>query len=354
MEVTLRPSHMNDPEGTMNSAVLLLNFGEPEDASLDCVIDFLDRIFRANGQLDEARDPAAVALRSRRMAEARAPALLDDYRRIGGSPMNGQAREQADRLGEELARRGHEARVFVGMQFTEPSIAAAVAAAREWGADHLVALPVYPICGPSTTVAALESVRAELDRLGWPVAVSEIAGFHDCPAYVEMRAGAIVEAATVNGISLADHATRLVFSAHGTPIQYLSDDSRYDHVTEQHCAEVAAAAGVAGYSLGYQNHGHRPTVPWTQPEIGSVLDALDAEVVIVDPVSFMHEQSETLIELDHEMRELAEARGMRFIRVPIRHAAPEFITMLADLTEPLLGPVGVHHDGQQQASSWRR
>jgi protoporphyrin/coproporphyrin ferrochelatase len=53
-------------------------------------------------------------------------------------------------------------------------------------------------------------------------------------------------------------------------------------------------------------------------------------------VSFMHEQSETLAELDHELREEAEERGLGFFRVPIPHAAPQFIAVLADLVEPFM------------------
>ena len=62
-----------------------------------------------------------------------------------------------------------------------------------------------------------------------------------------------------------------------------------------------------------------------------------AERVVVDPVSFMHEQSETLAELDHELRERALERGLRFHRVPIPYAASAFISLLADLVEEVLG-----------------
>ncbi|TVR66522.1 MAG: hypothetical protein EA422_01990, partial [Gemmatimonadales bacterium] len=58
--------------------------------------------------------------------------------------------------------------------------------------------------------------------------------------------------------------------------------------------------------------------------------------VVVDPVSFMHEQSETLAELDHELREEAEERGLGFHRVPVPHEDPRFARVLADLMEPFL------------------
>jgi protoporphyrin/coproporphyrin ferrochelatase len=73
--------------------------------------------------------------------------------------------------------------------------------------------------------------------------------------------------------------------------------------------------------VGFQNHTNR-RIAWTEPDVEKVIETVDADTVIVDPVSFMHEQSETLAELDHELSEEAEARGLAFHRVPVPHATP--------------------------------
>jgi ferrochelatase len=96
------------------------------------------------------------------------------------------------------------------------------------------------------------------------------------------------------------------------------------------CRAVAAAADFDDYEIGFQNHSNRP-IEWTQPDIDAVIDAVDADTVIVDAISFMHEQSETLAELDHDLRERAEARGIEFLRVPIPHDDARFAAVLADL-----------------------
>lgn len=49
-----------------------------------------------------------------------------------------------------------------------------------------------------------------------------------------------------------------------------------------------------------------------------------------------HEQSETLAELDHDLREKAESRGLHFERVPVPHDRPQFTNLLADLVEPFI------------------
>lgn len=321
----------------MKTAVLLLNFGEPEHPTRDEVAPYLERIFLANASLMGRASPEAVRDRSRRLAEERTPGLIEDYQRIGGSPLAAQARAQAAALQAELARRGLDALVLEGMQFTDPSIAEAVRRARAAGAERLVAIPVYPLCGPSTTAAALVALDEALAEQGWQGEVRRVSGWHPHPAYVALRTEAIRRTLREHGLTL-DGRTRLVFSAHGTPLKYVEEGSRYIRYVEEFCAWVARELGDVDYVIGYQNHGNRPEVRWTQPDTEAVVREIDADRIVVDAVSFMHEQSETLAELDLAMRAVAEGRGLGFFRVPIPHDEPAFASLLADLAQTELLP----------------
>jgi protoporphyrin/coproporphyrin ferrochelatase len=173
------------------------------------------------------------------------------------------------------------------------------------------------------------------------VTVRQFNGWHRHPAYLRLRVDAIREVLRENGLTLDEDGTRLVFSAHGTPMKYIEEEgSRYDDYVREFCAKVAAELGGVDYVIGYQNHSNRPGVRWTQPDVDRVIAEIDARRVVVDPVSFMHEQSETLAELDHELREEAQERGLEFFRVPIPHAAPAFVGVLADLAEAVGLPDG--------------
>ncbi|MGH7506759.1 MAG: ferrochelatase, partial [Longimicrobiales bacterium] len=321
----------------MKTGVVLLNFGEPEQPAEAEVVPFLERIFTTNASLERAASPEEVRARSHELAIQRAPVLIDEYRRIGGSPLNRQATRQADALRAELAHRGQEVTTYVGMQFTEPSIQRALEQARADGVNRLVALPVYPLCGASTTVAALAALADAIEQLSWDVDLREITGWHTHALYTELRADGIRRAERAAGVELGDRGAMLVFSAHGTPVKYLREGSRYDHYVLDCCARVAAAAGVGDYEIGYQNLANR-AIEWTQPDIEELIDEIDAEHVVVVPISFMHEQSETLAELDIRLRERAEARGTSFHRVPIPHDDARFAIVLADLVEQRLGP----------------
>jgi len=314
--------------------LLFINFGEPDEPTAEKVTSFLERIFLRNASLEGHADEAAVA-RSKELARARAPGLLEAYDAIGGSPMNAQSGQQAEALRAELLRRGVTTRVYSAFQFTDPCVADCVARARSDGVETLIAVPGYPLCGQSTTAAALEDVRAALGSVGWPMRLLALAGWHHHADYVRMHAGHIRDYVTSQGLDLNSRDTILYFSVHGTPLKYLAAGNRYDRYAFEHCRDVAAAVGAERYTVGFQNHGNR-RIPWTQPDNERRIRELEEEHLVVVPISFMKEQSETLSELDVEVRAFVESLGKEIHRVPVPHDHPVFAEYLADRVEELL------------------
>jgi ferrochelatase len=326
--------------GRMQIGVVLLNFGEPPEPDREPVVEYLTRIFMNNADLEEYDSREAARERSRSLAERRAPGLIEEYEEIGGSPLNPQSIAQAESLEAELERRGHDVTVYPAFQFMEPLVDDVVAEAHADGVDHLVGLPVYPLCGESTTVAANDDVQAAIDGIdGWNPEFDPITGWHTHPTYNRIRAENITESVAAAGWDLDDPGTRLLFSAHGTPEHYLDEGSRYDRYVDEWCETMARLLDVDTYELGFQNHSNRD-IPWTEPDVETVVEDLgedDAvERIVVEPISFMHEQSETLSELDDELHEEASDVGLEFHRVPVPHDDDRFPGVLADLVEPFV------------------
>jgi ferrochelatase len=176
----------------MKTGILVLNFGEPAHPTLEEVVPFLERIFSTNASLENQRTPEERRQRSHQLVEERAPGLVREYERIGGSPMSTQADAQARALGVELGRRRHEeVRVYSAFQFTNPQIAETVAEARADGVKRLIGLPIYPLCGPSTTVAARNDVQSAIQEFEWDVEFFGVTGWHRHPSYLALRAEGI-------------------------------------------------------------------------------------------------------------------------------------------------------------------
>ena len=319
----------------MSTGVALLNFGEPSEPDRDRVVAYLERIFYANADLEDADSEQAARERARKLAHRRAPALIEEYEEIGGSPLNEQAQAQAELLETALRERGYDVETYLGMQYTEPFIEDVARTAREDDIEHLVGLPMYPLCGPSTNVLALDDLEAAIADFDWDVEFQGITGWHRHPTYNRIRAECIASFADEHDLDLNDDDTAFVFSAHGTPKHYLESGSRYDVYVGEFCETIASLLGLESYYLGYQNHSNRG-IPWTEPEVEDLVADLDADRVVVDPMSFLHEQSETLSELDIELVEDAIDEGQEFYRVPIPHDDERLGEVFADIVEPLI------------------
>ena len=312
--------------------VLVINFGEPEQATSEQVEPFLERIFLQNAGLEP--DEATVQ-RVRRLASDRAPGLIEEYLKIGGSPLNQQADAQSEQLETDLRARGHDAKTYSAFQFTEPFIRNKVSEAKADGVEILVALPAYPLCGRSTTVQALEDVRTALNELEWAPQFVGVSGWHYHASYTEMRAAHISQFVKEHELNLNDPDTVLYFTVHGTPIQYLDEGNRYDRYVEEHCLQVAQHLGTARYAVGFQNHTNRP-IAWTQPDNEVEIKSRPEQRLVMVPISFMHEQSETLSEIDHDLRQFVEGFGKEFYRVPVPHSERAFEVYLTDLVEAVI------------------
>ncbi len=322
----------------MDTCVLAIGFGEPASPDPEEVSEYLEGIFFENMAIEGDMPAPAARRRATELAEERLPGLLEEYEAIGGSPLMDHLRGHATRLEAELEARGHAVPVAVATQYHRPDVPAALDRLADEGYDHVVALPMYPLCGPSTTVKALGAVERSIGtREDWQPSLTPIAGWHRHPRYQRLRADNVRRHLSANDLAL-DGSTRLVFSAHGTPVSYLEAGSRYDDYVREHCAVQAGLLDVETYHLGYQNHESRG-VEWTEPEVEDVLAETDADHVVVEPVSFIHEQSETRFELDVELAEAAAAAGLGFDRVTVPHDDPELARVLADLVEPAVAGV---------------
>lgn len=320
----------------MGTGLIVIHFGEPPTPDRNAVERYLRRIFRQNMDLENVADPDA---RVNALVQRRTPALLEEYAEIGGSPLNEQAERQAAALAGTLADRSHNVEITTAYQFVDPTIADGLATLRDAGCTEIIALPLYPLCGPTTTVAAVEEVeRVCAGASDWDPTVTNVTGWHRHPDYLRLRADHLRSCLDERGLDPNAADTSVLWSAHGTPMKYVTAGSRYVTYVEEYCAAVGALADVPPEPIGYQNHENRG-IEWTAPSIEDVIGSATADTVVIEPVSFMHEQSETLSELDIELAARARDRGLSFHRVPVPHDDDRFPDVLADLIEPFLAGV---------------
>lgn len=312
----------------MKIAVVLFNLGGPD--SLDAVEPFLRNLFGDSaiiGLPGIVRYPLA-----RLIAGRRAPIAREIYAHMGGrSPILQETEEQARALEAALERNGHEARCVIAMRYWHPLTAAAVASVKAFSPDRIVLLPLYPQYSTTTTGSSLGEWR-KLARRGRITAPQ-----HDvcCYPFEDGFVSALCDLLG-NAVKKAkpELSYRVLFSAHGLPKRIIERGDPYQWQVERTVQAVLERwqGAPLDHTICYQSR--VGPLEWIGPATDKEILRAGAErkALIVVPVAFVSEHSETLVELDIEYGKLARESGVPdYIRVPAVRSHPMFIEGLARL-----------------------
>ncbi len=318
------------------TAVVLFNLGGPDKPA--AVRPFLFNLFS---------DPAIITLPNpwrwlvaQLVSRRRAPVAQEIYQKMGGSsPILPNTEAQADALIQELDDLG-QVRSFICMRYWEPMTADVVRAVKEYGADEIILLPLYPQFSTTTTASSYKLWQEEAARQGLTTQTKLICCYPTEPGFIQ----ALVHG-TATGLAeakrLAPSAEPLVvFSAHGLPKKIVDAGDPYVAQVKAGVTAVAEALALPAVQWVTAFQSRVGPLEWVGPATEDVIrDAAEAKrAIVVVPVAFVSEHSETLVELDIEYRELAEHhQAAAYVRVPTVSADGDFILGLAGLVRTAIG-----------------
>ncbi len=320
------------------TAVVLFNLGGPDRP--DAVRPFLFNLFN---------DPAIIGLPqplrwllAQLVSRRRAPIAREIYEHLGGgSPLLPNTEAQATALEQALAANGgdDEAKAFIAMRYWHPMSDATARAVRDFGPDRVLLLPLYPQFSTTTTGSSVKDWFRAARSAGLEAPTRVLCCY-------PRNSGFIAEAAALLTKSLDEAEAkgrnfRVLFSAHGLPKKNVAGGDPYPWQVEQSSAAVVKALGSRSEGLDwlvcYQSRvGPLEWIgPATEDEIQRA--GADGVGVVLVPIAFVSEHSETLVELDIEYRELAEEAAVPFyLRVPTVAAGTSFVEGLAGLVRDAL------------------
>lgn len=312
----------------MKVAIILFNLGGPD--SLEAVQPFLRNLFS---------DPAIIGLPSffrlplaRFIAHRRTPKAQGIYEKIGGgSPILGQTEAQARALEEELGKGNQdEWRGYVCMRYWHPMTEAVVRSVARFKPDRIVLLPLYPQFSTTTTGSSFAAWKKEAP---FKVPTTEVKEYPVEPGFIEASVDLVKQGLAEAG----NQPVRVLFSAHGLPEKIVKKGDPYQRHVEQTAKAIADRLGSVDWTVCYQSRvGPLKWIgPPTEEEIKRA--ATDKKAIVLYPLSFVSEHSETLVELDIDYRGLAKEAGVpAYIRVPTVGTHPKFIEGLARLVRDAL------------------
>jgi ferrochelatase len=335
------------------TAIVLFNLGGPD--SLEAVRPFLFNLFN---------DPAIIRVPSllRSMiaawiARRRAPVARHIYAQMGNrSPILPNTEAQARALEQAL---GGEAKAFIAMRYWHPMTAGVVAAVKEYAADRVILLPLYPQFSTTTTASSYKLWREEAARQGLTAPQHLVCCFPTEPGFIAAAAELVSQGVARARAEAPQARPLVVFSAHGLPKKIVDDGDPYVSQVEAGAAAIAARLDLqpSGWVISYQSR--VGPLEWVGPATdATILQASkDKRSLVIFPIAFVSEHSETLVELDIEYRHLADQNGAAaYVRVPAVGTHPAFIAGLATLVKnALTRDAGIQDgSGQQACANWRR
>jgi ferrochelatase len=220
----------------------------------------------------------------------------ENYAAIGGkSPINELTQKLIDKLQKEFP----DTYITQAMRYTPPFSAKCVEQIKQHNIKEVILLPLYPQYSTTTTKSSVEDFK-EMAKNSFDIQVIE--PFYKNETYNE----AIIEEIS----SKVDNPNEynLIFSAHGLPQKIVDAGDPYEKQINEHVALLKDKLldkniQFESVSLAYQSK--VGPMKWLQPSLESALETFENKKVLIYPIAFIIDNSETHYELSIEYKEVA-------------------------------------------------
>jgi len=310
----------------MKKAVILFNLGGPD--KLESVEPFLFNLFN---------DPEIISIPSifrhplaKFISKRRTPIAKNIYKEIGNkSPILELTQDQAKSLENKLSKKD-DYKCFVVMRCWHPRASDVIKKVRKYSPEEIILLPLYPQFSASTSGSSINEWNDLCKKENYQVKTKTICCYPTESNFIASHVSLIKK--TLQHVE--NNNFKLIFSAHGLPESKIKKGDPYQWHIEETVKEIMSKLKTENldHVISYQSRvGPMKWIgPFTDAEI--IKYSKEKKGIVIVPVAFVSEHSETLVELDIEYKKLAEKNGCTFYkRVPALGIEENFIKGLAEL-----------------------
>ena len=290
-------------------AVVLLNMGGPNN--LEEVEVFLKNMFSDKNILTMKSD----LLRSfvgGMITFTRTESSQEIYRQLGGkSPIVGHTTSLVTKLQERL---GNNFIVDFAMRYTPPFAEEVIDRLNKEDIDKIYLIPMYPQYSTTTTKSSLEDFEEKYHATDGKALLVEIKHYFENKSYNKSIIQSIKE--KVAGDEYRDFD--IIFSAHGLPQKIVDAGDVYEKHVIRHVDILKSMLKKEKMDFHEVHLAYQSKVgpmAWLTPSLDEKMKTVRNRGVIVFPIAFTIDNSETDFELEIEYREIAEELGFRDYRV---------------------------------------
>ena len=234
------------------------------------------------------------------------------YRQLGGkSPIVGHTKNLVAKLQKKL---GDDVIVDFVMRYTPPFAPEVIDRLNKEGVEKIYLIPLYPQQSSTTTKSSLEDFEEHYHDSDGNAVLAEIKHFFENKTYNKSIIESIKEKVGSDDYKDFD----IIFSAHGLPQKIIDAGDVYQKHVEKHVDILKQelkneSMGFHDVHLAYQSK--VGPMEWLKPSLEDKLKSVRNRGVIIFPLAFTIDNSETDYELDIEYREIAEEFGFKDYRV---------------------------------------
>lgn len=219
--------------------------------------------------------------------KSRIKQMQENYKKIGGkSPLTDIQKSLCNKLNNM-----QKEYIFDFISTYVPPFAKEVLAKYNFkDNDEIIIFPLYPHHSITTTTSSLQDFYKNFDK---KINVKEIPYFYEDESYNNI---------ILNEIQKHKNIDCLIISAHSLPIKTIKNGDIYEEHIKEHFAILKDKLqnNFKEIKLAYQSK--LGPVKWLEPALSDELDKLDGKSVLIYPLSFCIDCSETVLELDIEYR----------------------------------------------------
>ncbi|MCD6433663.1 MAG: ferrochelatase [Sulfurimonas sp.] len=290
-------------------AIILLNMGGPNN--LEEVEMFLTNMFNDKNILTMKSNLLRKFIATM-ITFTRTESSQDIYKQLGGkSPLVGHTKKLVAKLQKRV---GDDILVDFVMRYTPPFAPEVIERLNRENVDKIYLIPLYPQQSTTTTKSSLEDFEEHYHDSEGSAILVEIKHFFENFTYNR----ALIESIKDRVGSDKYQDFDIIFSAHGLPQKIVDAGDVYEkHVTRH----VEILKGMLKdekmdfheVHLAYQSK--VGPMEWLKPSLEDRLKTVKSRGVIIFPIAFTIDNSETDYELEIEYREIAEELGFKEYRV---------------------------------------
>ncbi|HIC77747.1 MAG TPA: ferrochelatase [Sulfurovum sp.] len=195
--------------------------------------------------------------------------------------------------------------IVPAMRYVPPFATQSLKVFQEEGIEELILFPMYPQYSTTTTLSSVEDIQNRCEMLNYNPKITLIEPYYDDYDYIKLVADKIMEA--IKGKDTKEYD--LILSAHGLPISIIKNGDPYEKQVEANVSALKIylhERGIVFHDIKLAYQSKVGSSAWLEPNLVDVLRNPRHRKVLIYPLAFTVDNSETVYELDIEHREIVE------------------------------------------------